>query len=103
MNKRSEQDWRDLFTAQVASGISAQQFCKANGLCPKHFSVRKQQLGLRGSRQEKAFVRVVPAKPVAPVVASTPTGLIVRHEHAALAFETLPPAGWLAQFLRALA
>ncbi len=46
MKKRNEQEWRDLFAQQATSGLSAQQFCKTNDLCPKHFSMRKKQLGL---------------------------------------------------------
>lgn len=103
MIKRNEQEWRALFAQQVASGISAQQFCKANGLCPKHFSVRKKQLGLRGSRSDKTFVRIAPAPMVRDVSVVAPSRLSIRHEHTVLTFEALPPAIWLAQLLRALA
>jgi len=103
MIKRNEQEWRALFAQQAASGISAQQFCKANGICPKHFSVRKKQLGLRGSRTEKAFVRVAPVPMVRDASVVAPSRFIIRHEHAVLTFEALPSAIWLAQLLRALA
>jgi hypothetical protein len=104
MIRRSKEEWLGLFAQQAASGVSAQKFCKANGLCSKHFSMRKKQLGLRGSRHEKAFVRVVPTKPVVPVAASTSgTEWVVRYERATLTFEALPTAAWLAQLLRALA
>lgn len=103
MIKRNEQEWRALFAQQAASGISAQQFCKANGICPKHFSVRKKQLGLRGSRSEKAFVRVAPAPMVRDVSVVSSSRLSIRYEHAVLTFDTLPPAIWLAQLLQVLA
>jgi len=45
MIKRSEQEWQDLFKQQVASGLSAAQFCNIHKLCPKYFSLRKKQLG----------------------------------------------------------
>ncbi|MES2824200.1 MAG: IS66 family insertion sequence element accessory protein TnpB [Pseudomonadota bacterium] len=104
MIKRSEQEWRALFAQQAASDISAQQFCKANGLCPKHFSVRKKQLGLRGSRTENAFVRVASAAPaVRDASVVTPSRVMIRHECTTLTFDAFPSAIWLAQLLRALA
>jgi hypothetical protein len=104
MIRRSKEEWQGLFAEQATSGVSAQQFCKAKGLCSKHFSMRKKQLGLRGSRPEKAFVRVVSTKPVVPIAASASGAeWIVRYECATLTFEALPPAAWLAQLLRALA
>ena len=105
MNKRSEQDWRDLFAAQVASGISAQQFCKKNDLCPKHFSLRKKQLAWN-EFSLSAFVPVVAVKKspasAAPVMTTTPAALVLRHNTCACHFEILPGADWLAQLMRAL-
>ena len=44
MIKRTPEQWRELFAAHQASGLSQAQFCKREGLCPKHFSLRRRQL-----------------------------------------------------------
>lgn len=44
MVKRSEDQWRELFEEQAGSGLSAAAFCRARGLCGKHFSKRRRQL-----------------------------------------------------------
>ena len=44
MNKRTAEQWQALFVAQQASGLNQAQFCKREGLCPKHFSLRRKQL-----------------------------------------------------------
>lgn len=102
MKKRSEQEWRDLFAQQATSGLSAQQFCKTNNLCPKYFSVRKKQLGLRQS----AFMSIVQSTystPTSLPPKSTVPTLMLRQGSCSLYFETLPAPDWLAQFVSALA
>ncbi len=44
MTKRAPEQWHALFAAQQASGLNQAQFCKQQGLCPKHFSLRRRQL-----------------------------------------------------------
>ena len=44
MIKRTPEQWRALFAAQKTSGLNQAQFCKREGLCPKHFSLRRKQL-----------------------------------------------------------
>ena len=44
MIKRTPEQWQALFAAQQASGLNQAQFCKREGLCPKHFSLRRKQL-----------------------------------------------------------
>jgi hypothetical protein len=102
MKKRSEQEWRNLFAQQAASGISAQQFCKANEVCPKHFSIRKKQLGLRQS----AFVPIVHSTHSTPTSIppkNTVHALVLQQGSYILRFETIPAPDWLAHLLRALA
>ena len=45
MIKRSKEEWFSLFESQELSGQSAMVFCRERGLCNKHFSLRKKQLG----------------------------------------------------------
>ena len=44
MQKRSVEDWRQLFNEHAHSGQSAATFCRARGICAKHFSKRRKQL-----------------------------------------------------------
>ena len=56
MIKRSEAQWQALFQHHKASGLSAAEFCRQQSLCPKHFSLRKKQLGIK-----PVFVQVTPS------------------------------------------
>jgi hypothetical protein len=44
MVRRSPAQWRALFREQETSGQNAATFCRAHGLCPKYFSLRRRQL-----------------------------------------------------------
>jgi len=44
MNRRTPEQWQALFDAQQASGLNQAQFCRQQGLCAKHFSLRRKQL-----------------------------------------------------------
>jgi len=44
MVRRSPMQWRALFREQQTSGQNAATFCRARGLCPKYFSLRRRQL-----------------------------------------------------------
>lgn len=73
MVKRTVEEWRGLFEAHAASGMTERRFCEERGLCPKHFNVRKKQLGwVRDGGLALPFVRVQqgPAKEVAHAVPS---------------------------------
>jgi hypothetical protein len=104
MIRRSVEEWQTLFAQQTASGVSAQQFCKAKGLCSKHFSLRKKQLANRAPLDANAFVRVV-AKKVrrAAPTKTAASGLVLRQGSCSLYFDVAPAAEWLAQLVKALA
>lgn len=64
--KRSESEWKRLFTDQLQSGLSAAAYCREHKLCAKYFSLRRRQLGF--SQDVKvvksataAFVEVTPS------------------------------------------
>jgi hypothetical protein len=66
MKKRTLEEWQALFKAQAASGLNQAQFCKEQGLCAKHYSLRKRQWLTETS---KPFVRVQrPGACATPVV-----------------------------------
>lgn len=100
--RRSKEDWQELILLQTESGLSAQQFCRNHDVCPKYFSIRKKQLGLRSS----AFVPVLPSKrsvPEIPAPTLKSASFILRHGECCLHFETMPDSTWLAQLVRELA
>lgn len=100
--RRSKEEWQELILRQAESGLSAQQFCRNNDVCPKYFSIRKKQLGLRQS----AFVPVLQSKRTTPEVAATtlkPESLVLRHGGCGLHFEATPDLTWLAQLMKELA
>lgn len=100
--RRSKEDWQALILRQANSGRSAQQFCHDNDVCPKYFSIRKKQLGLRQS----AFVPVSQSKridPENPTGALAPAFLALQYGRCCLRFETIPDSAWLAKLVSALA
>lgn len=102
MKRRSKEDWQELILRQTESGLSAQQFCRDNDVCPKYFSIRKKQLGLRQS----AFVPVLPSKRTAPEIPAPllkSTSLILRYGECCLHFDAMPDSTWLAHLVRELA
>ena len=104
MIKRTSEQWYELFAQQMASGLSAQQFCKQNDLCPKHFSVRKKQLGFVTPKASGDFIRVVKKKTSLPPPVSRDKDIqcIFRRGDCTLHFDAIPSTEWLAQLLRAL-
>jgi len=44
MVRRSQAQWHALFAEQAASGMTAAAFCRARGVCPRYFSLRRRQL-----------------------------------------------------------
>ena len=101
MKRRSKEDWQELILRQAESGLSAQQFCRDNDVCPKYFSIRKKQLGLRQS----AFVPVLQSKrsiPEIPAPTLKSASLVLRHGECCLHFEGIPDSTWLAQLVREL-
>ena len=102
MKRRSKEDWQELILRQVESGLSAQQFCRDNNVCPKYFSIRKKQLGLR----QPAFVPILQSSRAKSEIAATtfnPTSLVLRHGGCCLHFNAVPDSTWLAQLVRGLA
>lgn len=100
--RRSKEDWKELILRQANSGRSAQQFCREHNVCPKYFSIRKKQLGLRQS----AFVPVSQSKridPEIPAAALAPAFLALQYGRCCLRFETIPDSTWLAKLVRELA
>lgn len=103
MKRRSHDEWRVLFAGQEASGLSAAEFCQQNDLCPKHFSLRRKQLGWEPDKIGTGFVRAHLKRDLVDVVVAAPSSLVIHCSAGQLAFGVLPQPGWLAQLLKALA
>jgi hypothetical protein len=99
MKRRTREEWQALFTEQVASGLSAQQFCEQYGICPKYFSLRKQQLQSR-AKDTTAFVRL--HKTAAVAMPETIATVVLRHGRSELELRAVSPE-WLSRLLVALA
>ncbi len=100
--RRNKSEWQELILRQVESGLSAQQFCRDNDVCPKYFSIRKKQLGLRQS----AFVPILQSKRTTLEISAPtlkPASLALRHGGCCLHFEVMPDSTWLAQLVKELA
>jgi hypothetical protein len=64
MVKRSIKQWRELFKQHDESGLTAAQFCRNNGLCPRYFSKRKKDLAWPATVKVKSkLVKLIPPKP----------------------------------------
>ena len=104
MKKRSQEEWRELIALQAISGQSAQVFCQEKQLCPKYFSLRKKQLGLRESASP--FVRARLNTMTTLTTDEQPTAtqaLMFRCNKGFLYFSNLPDPEWLARWLSAMA
>ena len=69
MTRRSQAQWRELFREQDGSGLSAAAFCRARGVCPKYFSLRRRQLSSGAVPEDiaattSAFVPVAVQRPI---------------------------------------
>lgn len=104
MQKRSNEQWQELFAQHDTSGVSATEFCKQNNLCPKYFSLRRKQLAEAAGKEKTSFVRVKvkpDAKHEEPVAMTS--SLVIHSSAGKLELRVLPAPHWLAQLLRELA
>jgi hypothetical protein len=97
MKKRTVEQWQALFAEQLASGLSARQFCAQQNLCPKYFSLRQRQLSVLAPT---TFVQL--RKQGSVEMSDTPTTMLLRHGRSTLELRAVSPE-WLSQLLVALA
>ena len=97
MKKRTVAQWQTLFAEQLASGLSARQFCIQRDVCPLYFSLRRRQLS---APSPTAFVPLRRQAPVA--IADVPATLLLRHGRSTLELRAVSPQ-WVSQLLVALA
>jgi hypothetical protein len=99
MKRRTRDEWQALFAEQAVSSLSAQQFCEQYGICPKYFSLRKQQLQA-SAKDASAFVRV--QKVTAAAMPDSTATVRLRHGCSEVELNAVSPE-WLSRLLVALA
>jgi len=97
MIKRTQEQWRELFTEHEASGVKAREFCKAREICPNYFSKRKKQL-LTETKAETgpSFV------PVTYTSQPSPLQLELHFEKIRLKIPVMVQTSWLAELINQL-
>ena len=102
MPKRSKEQWLQLLEQHAQSGLSANQFCKQNGVCAKSFSRRKKQLlsgvATKEASNPNAFVKAAHQPEDINIIPA----LVLQHGASQI---ILPPnidSRWLASLLLAL-
>ena len=99
--QRSVEQWQTLFAQHEQSGLSANAFCQQQGLCPKHFSLRRRQLAAKRTETTttatKPFVKAVPQK-----MAEPRSAIVLRSSVGEFHFPTTTSADWLATFCKAM-
>lgn len=99
MKKRSHEEWHALFQAQQASGQNRAVFCRAHGVCPKYFSLRRRQLlgGAVPATAASVFVPVAIQRPAETMAVEVRFGDSLQ-----LRVPTSVAPQWLAELLHAL-
>lgn len=98
MARRTREQWRGLFQAQVKSGLSATEFCRRRGINPNYFFQRKGELGRRVDVPVERVAGFVELKPPLPV-----GGVVELHFGAvSLSLPASASPGWVATLIREL-
>ena len=63
--------WRQHIDAQLASGLSQAEYCRAHGLQPKYFSLWKRRLAVAAPTAEAASAAGAPAPVALPLIPVT--------------------------------
>ena len=93
MARLTQTQWRELIAEQAKSHLTATAFCKARGINPKYFSLRKGQLSK--AAPSSTFVRVQTPPPATHIIEIT-TGT------ATLRIPSNVPTPWLADIIKAI-
>ena len=109
MIKRSKEEWFAHFEAHALSGQSMQAYCKSHGLCNRHFSQRRKQLGWEVKESIVRTATGVSHKRFVPVqlnqeveVAAVSDVIQLQHGNLRLTFPASIKASWLATVVKSL-
>jgi len=98
MTKRTQEQWRSLFTEQQASGLKINEFCRQNTLCPNYFSKRRKQL----LNPEKKSTSSSPFVSVRPTTATESSTFSIHYEQTIMTLPITVSPDWLATLLQQL-
>ena len=93
MARLTQTQWCELIAEQAQSQLTATAFCKARGINPKYFSLRKGQL--TKAAPSSTFVRVQTPPPATHII-EIATGA------ATLRIPSGVPTQWLADMIKAI-
>jgi hypothetical protein len=99
--QRSHAQWRELFREQAASGLNASAFCRARGVCPKYFSLRRQQLS-SGAASDDAAVTASAFAPVTLQRSIETSAVEIRSGALSLRVPMAVSPRWLVEVLHGL-
>ena len=98
MIKRTQEQWRSLFTEHQASGLKAIDFCKQHNICPNYFSKRRKELLSPDKKSSEAFHFVS----VTPTTQTGASSLSLQYQHTVITLPTTVSPDWLASLLQHL-
>ena len=98
MKRRTETQWRALFSEFEASGMTAQAFCQERGLCSKYFGRKRKRLQeKRETASSLSFARVaVPSRSEGDMIE------LCLDDTLRLRMSTSVSTRWLAELVRQL-
>jgi len=98
MTKRTQEQWRSLFTEHQASGLKINEFCRQNTICPNYFSKRRKQL----LTTEKQSNSSSPFVSVHPTTATNAPTFSIQYNQTVMTFPISVSPNWLAKLLQEL-
>ncbi len=98
MIKRTQEQWRSLFTEHHVSGLKAIEFCKQNNICPNYFSKRRKQL----LNTDKKSASSSPFVSVRTPTATGESTFSIQYNQTIITFPITISPDWLAALLQQL-
>lgn len=98
--RRTREEWKDIFVAQQSSGVSAREYCAKHNIHLNTFCARKSDIDKRSAKRIGKLVKVVnPQSAPGPA----PPPLTVVYHDVTLSVDHAVEAKWLADVIKALA
>jgi len=98
MTKRTQEQWRALFTEHQTSGLKINEFCRQNAICPNYFSKRRKQL----LNPEKKPTTSSPFVSVRPTTATGASTFSIQYNQTIMTLPITVSPDWLAMLLQHL-
>ena len=95
--RRSREQWHQLIHEYEQSGLSQAEFCNAQQINPKYFSLKRSKLHVADGHPSPGFVRVSATSPAFPQA-----GIVVQVGAVRMTLPEHISPGALAQLVKAL-